>query len=234
MFLQDMEKHRISGSEIDRLLRGDISDIEDLEEVDEEVDEYAAISEDVLQDKLAEFERLLEECEVDLSQVSDNEFLIDPDGILDPVVEPETTPDCQPAAADPQPPDLEVDQQPLVIDEYENENKPLFDRLTKKEQKAWRKKRDIKRWKKLTNNAAFPQLEADIDMQTPRDHVLLPREYFSMFIDDDIILNLVEQTNLYSMQKRGNSIGVSRSEMEHMISSIVKMPSYRMYWGGRH
>lgn len=55
--------------------------------------------------------------------------------------------------------------------------------------------------------------------------------------DKSIIDNLVDQTNLYSVQKTGTSINTRVSEMEqflgiHMMSGIIQMPSYRMFWGG--
>ncbi len=46
---------------------------------------------------------------------------------------------------------------------------------------------------------------------------------------------LVEQTNLYSVQKTGRNIGTSKNEMEQFIGiqmkmGIVKMPRYQSYW----
>lgn len=66
-----MERLQVHGSEIDRWLRGDLSDIEDLEDDNEVDDEYAAVSEEVLQSRLTEFERLLDDNEADWNQVSD-------------------------------------------------------------------------------------------------------------------------------------------------------------------
>ena len=56
-----------------------------------------------------------------------------------------------------------------------------------------------------------------------------------MFLDDSITQNLVEQTNLYSVQKGGKSVDTSMSQMEvflamQMKMGIVKMPSYTHYW----
>lgn len=78
-------------------------------------------------------------------------------------------------------------------------------------------------------------LETEVDVPQPPDHVLLPKQYFIMFVDRDIIGNLVYQTNLYSVQKTGVSIRTTVSEIEryigiHMIVTIVKMPTYRIYW----
>ena len=62
-----------------------------------------------------------------------------------------------------------------------------------------------------------------------------PQEYFKIFWDDSIMNNLVEQTNLYSVQKTGKSIDTNLKEMQQFIGinllmSIVQLPSYTMYW----
>jgi len=50
------------------------------------------------------------------------------------------------------------------------------------------------------------------------------------------IMNLfVEQTNLYSTQKSGRCVNTTYNELSnflgiHVMSSIVRMPSYKMYW----
>lgn len=64
---------------------------------------------------------------------------------------------------------------------------------------------------------------------------LSPLNYFEKFIDDNIVENFVEQTNLYSTQKTGKSINTSVIEMcqfigIHILAGIVRMPKYRMYW----
>ena len=64
---------------------------------------------------------------------------------------------------------------------------------------------------------------------------LNPFMYFKMFWDDGITQNIVEQTNLYSVQQTGSSILTTKDEIEtflglQMKMSIVKMPNYEMYW----
>lgn len=65
----------------------------------------------------------------------------------------------------------------------------------------------------------FPPLETEVDVPQPPDHVLLPKQYF-------IILGV---------ENRCQYIRTTVSEIErymgiHMIGTIVRMPSYRMYW----
>ena len=62
-----------------------------------------------------------------------------------------------------------------------------------------------------------------------------PLQYFKQFFDNTLIDHLVEQTNLYSVQTTGTSIGLDHTEMEMYIGmlimmSIIKLPQMRMYW----
>ena len=62
-----------------------------------------------------------------------------------------------------------------------------------------------------------------------------PLNYFEKFIDNIIIQNLVDQTNLYFTQKTGKSISTSIFGMSqflgiHILAGVVHMPKYRMYW----
>lgn len=50
-----------------------------------------------------------------------------------------------------------------------------------------------------------------------------------------MIENIVHQTNLYSVQKRCSSVNPNKEEIEqflgiHILSGIVHVPSYKMYW----
>lgn len=73
----------------------------------------------------------------------------------------------------------------------------------------------------------FPPLETEVNVPQPPDNVLLPKQYFNMFVDRDIIENWLYQTNLYSVQKRGVSIRTTVSEIErykglHMIGKLLR------------
>ena len=64
---------------------------------------------------------------------------------------------------------------------------------------------------------------------------LTPFWYFTQFWDIDMTNHLVEQTNLYSVQKTGKSTNTNRKELEQLIGimmkmEIVKMPLYQNYW----
>ncbi|KAE9522188.1 hypothetical protein AGLY_017448, partial [Aphis glycines] len=69
----------------------------------------------------------------------------------------------------------------------------------------------------------------------PPDNILSPFEYFKLFVDNDMICNISEQTNLYSVEKCGKCVATSPEEIEQFLGiqlymSIIKMPSYRMFW----
>ena len=66
-------------------------------------------------------------------------------------------------------------------------------------------------------------------------HDITPYQYFQKIFDDKLLTNLVDQTNLYSVQKCAVSINTTKDELEqflgiYILAGIVKMPSYRMYW----
>ncbi|KAI8767593.1 piggyBac transposable element-derived protein 3 [Biomphalaria glabrata] len=70
-----------------------------------------------------------------------------------------------------------------------------------------------------------------------------PLDYFKLFIDDDIIDMIVEQTNLYAEQQQRNKgpdkywkpvdqDDIVRFVYINMYFGIVKLPNTRMYWLG--
>lgn len=65
--------------------------------------------------------------------------------------------------------------------------------------------------------------------------VMTPLQYFKLFWNDELTSLISEQTNLYSVQKSDKSIATSKDEIEmflgmQMYMSIVRLPSYVMYW----
>ena len=64
---------------------------------------------------------------------------------------------------------------------------------------------------------------------------ITPFQFSKTFWDNDMTLKLVNETNLYSVQKSGTSIIVTKDEMEQFLGiqimmGIVKMPRYQCYW----
>jgi hypothetical protein len=91
------------------------------------------------------------------------------------------------------------------------------------------------RWGKknfLQKNTVFlgrePAPPADMGVKTPL-------QYFQIFLTDNMLENLCEHTNLYSMQRTGKSMLTTKKEIEMMIGmylrmGLVKMSGVRQYW----
>lgn len=134
LWTEEMERRGATGSEIDRLLRGDLSDIEELAEEDGLNDELDAVTEEDLQERIADFEDLLKEYDEDPNEVSENN-ISDEENI----------------------PDVGVPQQPVdgllpqpvrkLRTTLMKMRRYLIDSHQKGEK--WRKQRDIKRWRNV-------------------------------------------------------------------------------------
>jgi hypothetical protein len=70
----------------------------------------------------------------------------------------------------------------------------------------------------------------------PEDgEIKTPFQFFKKMITNDMIQNLADQTNIYSLQRDGTSISTSNKEIEIIIGlyfrmGIVQMPRIRSYW----
>lgn len=65
-----------------------------------------------------------------------------------------------------------------------------------------------------------------------------PVEFFKMFFDESCLELIVEQTNLYSTQKKLKSIKTNVKEIEDFIGiellmGIIDLPSYKDYWSNK-
>lgn len=62
-----------------------------------------------------------------------------------------------------------------------------------------------------------------------------PYMYFKDFVTDEMLLEISEETNLYSMQKDGMSVNTNAQEIEQILGmylhmGLVQMPNLRAYW----
>ncbi|KAK2723512.1 hypothetical protein QYM36_001996 [Artemia franciscana] len=67
------------------------------------------------------------------------------------------------------------------------------------------------------------------------DEVQTPLDLFRMFITEDILSNIVDQTNLNAMRKKNLALKLSLEELRRflgvqMLMSILKLPAIKMYW----
>lgn len=96
-----------------------------------------------------------------------------------------------------------------------------------------RKKKEDLIWQK--NDISLISALCDITTPGPASIEMTPLSYFKQLVDDDMIANIVQQTNLYSVQNTGTSINTTYTEICQFIginiySGIFRVPSYRMYW----
>ena len=68
-----------------------------------------------------------------------------------------------------------------------------------------------------------------------RDYDETSLTYFKMFWNDELSELIAEKTNIYSSQKLGKTIQVTKEEIEQFISIqmymfILKLPAYHLYW----
>ncbi|KAK7135513.1 hypothetical protein R3I94_014246 [Phoxinus phoxinus] len=83
---------------------------------------------------------------------------------------------------------------------------------------------------------------ADIDssfrgpaFSPPPDEIPSPKWYFDQFMDKSVFEHISHQSNLYAVMKNSPELKTTPSEMEqfiglHILMTVVRMPSYRMYW----
>ena len=93
---------------------------------------------------------------------------------------------------------------------------------SKKHKFRWRKKDTLVK----SYNFVQPFTEPPFPEMTP---------YFRKFVADEIITDVVEQTNLYSYQKKQKNIMTTEEEIRLLIGVMIKMgivslPSYKCYW----
>ncbi|ROL45839.1 PiggyBac transposable element-derived protein 2 [Anabarilius grahami] len=69
----------------------------------------------------------------------------------------------------------------------------------------------------------------------PPDEIPSPKWYFDQFMDKSVFEHISNQSNLYAVMKNGPELKTTPSEIEqfiglHILMTVVRMPSYRMYW----
>ena len=64
----------------------------------------------------------------------------------------------------------------------------------------------------------------------PPEEQLIPLQYFKLFLKDEILNTIVENTDLYSVQKSGTSVNTNKKEVSsfngiHILMGIVQLPN---------
>ncbi|XP_028394533.1 piggyBac transposable element-derived protein 3-like [Dendronephthya gigantea] len=130
--------------------------------------------------------------------------------------------------------DQNLDHSENDSDSYDDE--PLAERLQK--QKTSSSATDMQeKYKYRWRSRGFDQQE----MPFSGDEYLLTEpepsslEFFRQFVTKEMLQNMCEQTNVYSVEKSGISIETSVDELEKIIGmyflmGLVQLPSVRSYW----
>ncbi|XP_036963569.1 piggyBac transposable element-derived protein 3-like [Acanthopagrus latus] len=105
---------------------------------------------------------------------------------------------------------------------------------TKKSAKKKKKKRDY-RWRKVDFESPDVQFDDSADETIEERSEFTPYMYFKQFVTNEMLQLVVDQTNLYSVQKDGKSINKTVKEIEqvlgmYMLMGLVQMPNVRAYW----
>ena len=113
----------------------------------------------------------------------------------------------------------------------DNDNEPLANMVKNKKKPV-----TVKRlWKKVDLNDVGDTAFHDLLPQPEPDDKTTPYQYFKMFVTDELLDMVKEQTNLYSTQSTGSSINVTAKDIEKFIGAyfrmrLVRMPSVRSCW----
>ncbi|XP_047116201.1 piggyBac transposable element-derived protein 3-like [Schistocerca piceifrons] len=91
-------------------------------------------------------------------------------------------------------------------------------------------------WRRSSNRIIRPAQPWKCCLPCAPEEPHLPMTYFRQLLDDKIVENAVDQTNLYAIQKDiSKPINTDKNKIEQffgccMYMSIYRLPSSRMYW----
>lgn len=96
------------------------------------------------------------------------------------------------------------------------------------------------RWRKqeLLGNRGAPFADTNVDLDMDMPAIYEEKSLYEigkLFMTDELLNLIVQQTNQYSVQLTGTSVNVTREEIEKFIGMLLLMavyglPQYRMYW----
>lgn len=110
---------------------------------------------------------------------------------------------------------LEVEIEEISsINEVEDHSTPLDlgNQVNSQQEKKYR-------WKKKPYT--FPDVSFKGEFSPPPSESLTPMQYFKIFLDDDCMAYVAEQTNLYALAKSGKVINTSAKEIEQFIGILL-------------
>ena len=94
----------------------------------------------------------------------------------------------------------------------------------------------VYRWRKTEPPAIDASFKGH-EFKDPPDEAenITPQTYFCVFFADNILDHIVEQSNLYSVQKTGKNVNTNREEIKLLIGIQIRIPIvrktvHRHYW----
>ncbi|CAK8678001.1 unnamed protein product [Clavelina lepadiformis] len=89
------------------------------------------------------------------------------------------------------------------------------------------------RWRKKPYT--FPDVSFKGEFSTPPDEIPTPLQYFKLFLNDDCMAYIAEQTNCYALAKDGKVVGTSAKEIEQffgilLFTGMFPCRAYTTYW----
>uniref|UniRef100_A0A3B3WBV0 PiggyBac transposable element-derived protein domain-containing protein n=1 Tax=Poecilia mexicana TaxID=48701 RepID=A0A3B3WBV0_9TELE len=96
-------------------------------------------------------------------------------------------------------------------------------------------KRKEYRWEKIQFEAPSAEFVEPVEEDSEERLDWTPCQYFKDFVTEDMLQEIAEETNLYSVQKNGKSVNTNAQEIEQLLGmymhmGLVQMPNVRAYW----
>ena len=102
-----------------------------------------------------------------------------------------------------------------------------------------RQRGEIPLWRQLSGSDTALEIPEWLGYIEPSVSVKCPVDCFKTFFSDDLLDVIVEESNLYSVQKHPDKrLALSKNELEQFLGtlfamSLVKLSNSRMYWKGK-
>ena len=91
------------------------------------------------------------------------------------------------------------------------------------------------KWRKQEFTVPDTTFKGKLEEAPSDERLMSPYEFFRKLLPDEMLDNIVDQTNRYAMQKEGIQLCTTSKEIEIMIGmylrmGLVQMPRVRAYW----
>ena len=98
------------------------------------------------------------------------------------------------------------------IEEF-SDNETLSNKTVSDEKHHWSKH----------DSKSFDTVFRELELEPPVDEECSPYEYFKRFVTNEMLQDIAEQTNIYSMQKYGKNVNLISKEVDKFIGVYFRM-----------